>query len=339
MRDPRLQERYGQQDLTPPSTLESARRAAEAIAAGPPGIAAFEAGIAALQGHAGDLRSAFEDAFVERARRDPATARAWVEAFSVPAQSVIDTPETVALSMNDAPTIRALAQARRDLSHPFDVWRDPWLRRHDVRYRSIAAFQCLGLSLRIDASEALRAIERLPTLDMIELCFHRARADRDLIQDIVAAAPPVFGPDGEWLPERNVVALFAIEQIVAHAAALDESLGQRIWEHRSTTAAPEASEDLVAAEAERARARKEELPEWMRRAFGLVLARPDGRELALGRCSERGCRGCSGPRTSSAPTHPPSKSGWPSSRGWKSCSSAETMRFRWPSVTRNRSST
>ena len=142
----------------------------------------------------------------------------------------------------------------------------------------------LNWLIHVDARRGLRLCDALPFPGMMEEVFwwgYDVREDRDLIETLLAEAPAAFDGKGAWGSERSVSALLIADLIIQHAEKLQRAVAGRVWTLQAPGGGPDAP---VVAEAMRLRDEVEtrELPAWMRRAYGLLLQRPDGRPIALG---------------------------------------------------------
>jgi AAA ATPase domain len=297
VRDPRFRRQWEEHPPTPDESKERAQHLAQNVALGPVEKPRLDAARDALEGMEGHVWTSFHDAFVEQARANPARARAWVDAIAAAVDAETSGAAPSALWPRDVDAFQHRLQARRDMSDPFDVWRDRWLRR-EGEYRDHGFMSNVALALRLAPAPALLAMERVPTLDMMELSLLDARTDRELIEAMISTAPPVLLEDGQWAPGHPVTALLVMELIVKHAQALDEAMGQEVWQARNAQSRAETDVAVGAAEAARMAVRNQELPAWMRRVFQMLLERSDGRALALGYLAHlsrevligRGCR-------------------------------------------------
>src|SRR5262249_16776662 len=112
------------------------------------------------------------------------------------------------------------------------------------------------------------------------LLGYDVREDRDLIEELVTSAPVAFDDNGTWKPGRSVAALLVTDLVVDHAQKIHAAAMGRIRALKAPAAGADAP--VAAAESALQEVETKELPGWMRRAFGILLRRPDGRTIALG---------------------------------------------------------
>lgn len=286
MRDPRFDDNLTwppHREATPEELDQAGARARE-IAADPAGVERIRQ--ASQENHAPSWWYAFDGALVVAIREHSSLQRAWSDSLA----NAVDTEKQrfpFAGERNEA--ARALLAAAADWRSerdPFSAWGHPsshsQMESYYLREASKLLSQ-LNRLVRIDSGRGLQVCDTLPFPGMMASVFYwgyDVRKDRELIEELLLSAPTVFEGDGTWKPERSVAALLLTDLIVEHAQMLHRAVKGRIWRMR----APASRDDAQAAEAERTLQAVEatELPRWMRRAFGILLRRPDGRAIALG---------------------------------------------------------
>ncbi len=180
-------------------------------------------------------------------------------------------------------SLLAAAEDWRCEKDPFSVWTHQSLSIELRDNQTILALSRLNLLLRVDPERGLRACDALPFPGIMAGVFYwgyDVEQDRELIETLLAEAPSVFDDCGAWRPEHRVSALLVTTLVIDHAQRLHAALTSRSWRLKAPAAGPEAP--VAAAEQALREVETTELPGWMRRAFGILLQRTDGRPIALG---------------------------------------------------------
>ncbi|WP_437527292.1 ATP-binding protein [Sorangium sp. So ce726] len=223
-------------------------RAAMDLSSGPVDVAALLHVYHDSEGLPLDALMAFQDAFVEGVLAHPARHRAWIEAL----QSAITTCTTTAhalpderLDSRDQEELEAEARHWQHARDPFFVWE---ARRYDGPLKDAAGFE-LDVLLRLDRKAWLEALDALPWPSLMRntVCQSHIASNRELLIELIRAAPPVFDEEGRWT--RSVALLLVAELLRMHADFLGDQGTQT---------------------------------QWLREAYGLLLTRPDGATIACG---------------------------------------------------------
>ena len=235
---------------------------------GPPDLDALEEAFTELE-HGSEVEwRAFGNAFVANARACHAEGWTGVLGTALSDESAHLKPSW----QGDEGAVRAASKAWSEETDPSAVWSTRHLR--DTGATPLLS-SLAPLLLGLDASAALRALERLPyPQPLADVLDQYARHDPDRILDLIASAEPAFDSDGCWGSEHPIVALVATNLIVVHATNLLQRV--RIGASALDDGAPgsETERTLRCLEAE-------DLPIWLRRAFRVVMQRGDGACIAL----------------------------------------------------------
>lgn len=281
MRDPRFaaSRASGNERPPPPEELEQARTLAREIALGLPSAESLDRAHEALTHARAERWDAFYDGFAALVRGDEERRRAWVDVLLAEVRRASADPEALLMSRKlDAEAISAQTRTWKEETDPFAVW-GPLYKDH-VSYREDIPFYHLSLLLLVDPAAWCEAVDRLPWPGAMRMAFFfytHLQENRDLLEELLRVAPRVFDAQGHWVEPRSVVVLLVAQEIVAHAGALHNAV-----ESRGRAPGRECKEtegDLRTLE-------NQELPEWMRKAFGVLLARADGPSISLGLLSD-----------------------------------------------------
>lgn len=272
MRDPRFAQASAWEQYNRASLEEetAARSSARAVAAGPPDVTLLEQAEDALDSDRPGCWHAFHETFVESARMSAERQAVWANAILSKVAEARDALLSEQGAPHDREIFEGACQAWCEEREPFTAWGNyssfvPW-RRFDIHRR-------LRLVLRLDPQEGLLALDTLPYPSFMEEVLHgECCEDRDLIEALIPAAPPVFDAQGSWVPERSVAALLVTDLITEHVRALHSAVG-RIDDSGN----PEELTHEAALQA----LEQYELPAWMTHAFGLLIQRPDGLRIGL----------------------------------------------------------
>ncbi|MBI5536869.1 MAG: hypothetical protein HY898_29375 [Deltaproteobacteria bacterium] len=180
-------------------------------------------------------------------------------------------------SDEDKRALGALIARWAEEKDPFRAWSDevlvPW---HYIRFQTYAHHRAIGLARRLDAHSTVRRLERSPHPGLVDdILWHGDEAQPSLrsLEELLAKAPPVLDAAGAWVPERHVVAVAALGQIVKRIDRFDRHLIAEI------IVAPEDRARVEAVEAVR-NWRGNLLPASLDSLFHALLGRPDGTQLA-----------------------------------------------------------
>ncbi|WP_044239208.1 hypothetical protein [Chondromyces apiculatus] len=219
------------------------------------------------------LRHAFHDAFVAAARETPERQAAWSRALEEAFADARGALVTGLTDKMDRREVEGASQAWREESDPFSVW-GRWA--PEVYFDRSYIWHWGAVLTRVQPVEGLRALETLPYPALInEVLVLQCREDRELIEELIVASPPVFDEQGDWGPERSVAALLVVNLIAAHMNALHDALSRATRTSGNKREQPGADATLKGFE-------ERELPNWITRVFGLLLRRSDGLRIALG---------------------------------------------------------
>jgi len=279
VRDPRFAEANAWEQHNP-ATLEEiaeARANGRRFAEGPVDAALLKKGENALEGGRPGVWQAFHDELVAAVWEDGVRRAAWTSVLKDAFEAARKSFSTTIIGKQDERMLEAASRDWQERRDPFSVWsdRDPHISHHHHELWSIGP-----ILLRVSPFEGLRAIDSLPYPGLMKEILHLfCHEDRALVEQLISAAPPVFDDQGKWRPDRSVAALHVVDLVIKHAEALHAAVSRpmRLFgndEHGAPT-------ELALGDLE-----KHELPDWMRHAFDLVLARPDGRKIAVAYLAE-----------------------------------------------------
>ncbi len=222
---------------------------------------------------------------VDAIREEPARQRDWGDVLVAAVDAWNQRFPAITRRPEDEQQLLAAKEAWQSELDPYSVW-SRLLEDHLPAYQHNLPGKLLsqiGLLLRIDRERSLRACDTLPFPGMVRSAFYLGydvQQDRTLIEELLLAAPLAFNADDTWTPDRHVAALLITDLVVSHAEKLHAAVAGRIWNLKSAESSDDAS--LVAAEHSLRGVESTELPEWLRRAYGILLGRPDGKTIALG---------------------------------------------------------
>jgi len=216
---------------------------------------------------------AFHEEFISAVREAPDRQEQWTLAIGTVFSDARDSILSASMDGEDRRGLRGAAERWRREWNPLSVWRHH--SSHFSFWRDELWYWGM-LFVYINPEEGLRALDAIPHPWLVEeiLSLH-FREDRELIEEMIRAAPPVFDAHGTWVAERTFVALLVTEMITTHAMALREAISGSTQNHpkgAESHLSDSAIQDLES----------RELPAWLRRAYGLLLQRSDGLQIALG---------------------------------------------------------
>jgi hypothetical protein len=275
VRDMRLVEaraRYWHKPTTP-EQIEEARALGRAVAKGPPEPALLEEAKSSLDRNRSTCSQVFYDEFISAVRELPERRAAWTRALSESFSVARETIMTDLFGKSDKPQLDGASRDWEQEKDPFSVWgrQAPY-----VSYRNGTIWYATQLLIRVHPGTGLRALDTLPYPELMDEVLHLYFGDdRDLIEELIKVAPPLFDEHGAWRPERSVAALLVTDLVTTHAKKLHETLASTV-PSRGVENLSSAAEDALKHVDER------ELQPWMERAFGLLLERPDGLRIAVG---------------------------------------------------------
>jgi hypothetical protein len=233
-----------------------------------------------------DTQQAFDDAFVEAVRETPERVRGWSAVLEqalrearagIPARLLVKEDES------------ALLESSRRWQEETDPFAILGRRLHYVTLSpDDDLYWWSEVLLRVDPASGLRLLDSLLDPGLMSELLEQSPVvqDHSLIETMIQAAPAMLDEQGVWLPQRSVALLLVIRLVVRHARELWGMLSQAQW-HLKVGSGGEAQQDATGAiEA----IVEQELPQWLARAFALLLERPDGIHLAvryLGHLSSR----------------------------------------------------
>lgn len=303
MRDPRFNDTPAWARKLEPTTdeLNDARTLARQVASGPAGYEQMTQALGTRPSRSPVWSYGFQAELVAAIREDTRRHRAWSDVLEAEVSPWTRTFPSFELPEHETQLIQAAAEDWRQETDPFCAWihssshLEPW----DVISK-------LNLLVRVDAQRGLRLCEALPFPSMMASVFwwgYDVRQDRDLIEALLIEAPGALDEKGAWRVERSVSALLITDLIVDHAEKLQRAVQSEVWGLQAPAAGPNAP--LRDAQQALQELETTELPAWMRRAFGLLLTRADGRPIALGYLAHLV------ERTFGAPASPPGRRVWP----------------------------
>lgn len=279
MRDPRLSRPRGARHPPPPQLeeMEQARALGRKTALADPGPAPVDRVEELLRYARLEVWSAFFESFAAAASENDTRWSAWLRALTSEVARAATDLHALSLSpATHAAQMMAAARAWEKEPNPLSVWS----RRYggDLPFSGRALFLYLRLLLLLDPSAWCEAIDRLPWPGLMKhaIFLHGVAGDRALLIELLRVAPPAFDAEGRWAASRSVVALLLAEQIVQHALELHKAVS-----HEAREPPPADATDRTSPESELRALEDEELPGWMHEAFTVLLARPDGRAIAL----------------------------------------------------------
>jgi hypothetical protein len=279
VRDPRFAKANAWEQHKPatPEEIADARANGRRLAEGPADAALLQKGEDALKDGRPGVWQAFHDEIVAAVCEDDVRRVAWTSVLKDAFAAARVSLPTATIGKQDERMLDAASREWQERRDPFSVWRDrdPHISHHSHDLWSIGR-----ILLRVSPVEGLRAIDSLPYPGLMKEILHLfCQEDRALIEKLISAAPPVFDEKGTWTPDRSVAALLVVDLVTKHAEALHAAVSRplRLYGNDDHGAATE----LALGELE-----KHELPDWMRHAFDLVLARPDGGRIAIAYLAE-----------------------------------------------------
>ncbi len=270
MRDPRFGRAYGKFDeQLPAATLASVRARALLAAAAVPDKEMLLNEMS-WQGDLSPAESrAYKSTLIDTIKADPKKRQVWVASLSSIIQSEIQ-------SHRDDDGVRRVREDWLKRQNPFSAWERRFSSESGLRmvgHLYIVGF-ALYLLFEIDHRAWVQFLDTFPAPNFAFASFHSwfvVSQDRELLEDLIRTAPPVLSPNGEWLEHRPIAGLLIVPQIIAHAERLIEAIRHTYY---GTTSSNE--------NAELESVTKDELPNWMRSAFRIVLDRADGHPLLVG---------------------------------------------------------
>jgi hypothetical protein len=278
MRDPRFSASRGRAQSTPPSCeeIEQARHVARELALGSPDAKRIEIAHERLNHRHEAIWDSFYEEFAALVRSDEERRRLWVAVLLDEVNHLIVNPEALLLSrMMDGDVLTAQMREWDEEINAFVVW--DFRRKSRVVYQQHPLFFHLRLLLLVNPVAWCKMVDSLPSPDAMEAAFQyytQLEQDRGLIEDLLSIAPPIFDATGGWLPSRSVIALLVTDKIIAHAQALHQAVSSRM-RSSSRTEHVTTNDELRTLELQ-------ELPGWIRSAFRILLARPDGIPISIG---------------------------------------------------------
>jgi hypothetical protein len=233
---------------------------------------------ALAHGHA-ERWEAFYDGFAALVRADEERRRAWVAVLLEEVAKAIADPAALLFSpgKHHVRILKAQMHGWASVLDPLAAWDRRC--RADINFRGKQPFFHLSLLLCVDPVAWCSAVNTLPLLDMMDAAlvhYTHLKEDRALIEELLAIAPPVFDAEGKWDKSRSVVALLLTQRIIHHASSQHQALSARVH-----TMLERNDPGLGSAQQALAQAESEELPAWLRKVFGILLARSDGKYIAL----------------------------------------------------------
>lgn len=283
MRDPRFDREYWRGPEQPPSEEELAEAHAHAltVAQNIPDRKAFEDLFEWQNRSEFDSLEAFESALVATLQAQPQPLAAWVTALRATIDAEVET-------YRERQWFVAYVDAWIEEKNPFAVWDRSFsyeLRLIDSQDRSNSEFLFFLVDLlgRLDRNRWFEILDAFPFPNFAYTALWESSGlvyDRALIEDLLRTAPHTLGPDGEWLPPHRVTMLLLLNMIVSHADflwdAVSQDQRQRLFHgDDEEKKGPNVVDELTPL-------RNDELPNWMRSGFRLVLERPDGQALLIG---------------------------------------------------------
>jgi hypothetical protein len=252
--------------------LAEARANARAVAEGPVQVKLLVDALKAQKTNRAGIWHAFTDEFVAAVVMLPQRRGEWSDALKEPFLAAeVRLPQGL-LDTREARELAAASREWQQTKAPYSVWSG---REHHVSLYDAEVWSLGPLLIRMHPVDGLSALDVLPYPALMKEVLRRTcREDRGLIEALVLSAPLVFDTEGAWAPGRSVAALLVVEAITEHARKLHEAMSytaRMLADQDRKQAATQALQDLE----------EKELPAWLKHAFGLVLQRPDGQQIAL----------------------------------------------------------
>ncbi|MDY7228077.1 hypothetical protein [Hyalangium rubrum] len=210
---------------------------------------------------------AFDDAFLASCQADAELRSRWVAVLE-------EVPEEIEAYVEVYSGEQHLLASLREEEKAFLQRKDPtrlWQQRNDFIRLSADITQRLRFLAVLEFPAVLRVLERIPSAAVLEEVFGWVgfQKDQDWILRALREAAPVFDAQ-EWTGKRALLPW--VLAIVRYAERLEEAVSWAARSQQATT--PPAQEVLESL-------RRRELPEWFRKAFGVLLDRPDGQRVAI----------------------------------------------------------
>lgn len=284
MRDPRFDRAYYHGIVEKPpgeEKLEKARAHARALAQSVPNSTTFDEVMEGQEELSIPVARVFYEALVDAIRASDKTRRAWISEL----RALIDEEVN---QQQPRDWFVAYCEEWREQANPFNVWGAPFnLELRGIHYgaHSERLFFAADLLLKIDRGAWFDTLDAFPFPNFAYAAlwsWSRIAEDGQLLEELLREAPPVLSPDGQWLSQRRVTALLLIPHIPTHAQLLfqaEEQLQARrvpIDENDQQLEITRGENDVLK------RLMDDELPNWMRSAFRIVLDRPDGQAILIG---------------------------------------------------------
>jgi hypothetical protein len=275
VRDPRFSRAraWEQHNRPTPVQVEEARTRGHAIADGPVDVERLKEAGEALERQRPGIWEAFHGEFVRAVRQTPERRALWVHALEDAFDAARGALSTSLLSELDGSAFEGASLNWKETKDPFSVWGG---RDTDVAYSREDLWLWGQVLLQVAPEAGLRALDALPYPSLMdEILVLYFREDREAIEAFIEAAPIAFDEHGRWVSSRSVAALLVTDLVTEHARSLQNAVRYPIRSYGAN------DEERAKADVELKELEQSELPTWMRRAFGLLLERPDGKRIAL----------------------------------------------------------
>ena len=286
MKDPRFDDtsEWARQQEPTAEDREAAQALARTIAYDPPDYERLTLPLESSRHQSRSWWNLFMAYLVDAIREEPARQRDWGDVLVAAVDAWNQRFPAITRRPEDEQQLLAAKEAWQAERDPFSVWSDRLnhLTAYQENWPSKVLSQ-LSLLLRVDRERGLRACEALPLPGITKSAFYwdyDVQQDRALIEELLLAAPLAFDADDAWTLDRHVAALLITDLVVSHAERLHAAVAGRIRNLKLAESCDEAT--LIAAEHSLLALAATELPEWLRRAYGILLGRPDGKTTALG---------------------------------------------------------
>jgi len=279
MRDPRFdQPNQLVHRMATSDDIERIRTRARAVATAPASLVTIAQAEAELRDTRISWWHSFQEEVVASIREDRTRQNEWAEMLQREVERYAADLASLEMLRGEAQALIAAADNWKSERRAVAVWGHMSSRLH---YWDDNVLLPVNLLIRIDPPRGLQALDALPFPGMMERALRKGYhlgEDRGIIEAMLIAAPRVFDESGAWLSSHSVAALLATELIAEHAQRLDGALSRTIWDLKvaGSSDTPRYAEAVDT----RHRARVDELPKWMCKAFAILLQRPDGAFIA-----------------------------------------------------------
>lgn len=225
-----------------------------------------------------EFYQAFEAAFIKLLQAAPRQREAWIASLLRPMtfMPIPGSPEQT--SINQGTVIAQLQQAWQETTDPFFIWRRSQQRMESNPDALGFLWGWTRLLLALDLQGWLCGVNALPLPFLMRAAVFEQtiREDGELIQELLRAAPPMFRMDGRW--NRSVLVLLLLDVALDHAERVYAAVAHKV--HFFSRNDRDSIASRAEAESQRDAAERD-LAAWLRDIYSVLLAREDGRLIAI----------------------------------------------------------